>query len=150
MKNSIKQNDFVYEKIDNLFNEVIFKIKAINTRLKEIESRIKEIQPASDGSLILRLHNCSTNCIGCPHIRWEQWRWREHKKPHWVGHIIKERPHLRIKSTGSFEQSHKEMKILMDEVKSLQKERSAIVKHLANLSRSMIYSNIHEDDEDAE
>ena len=62
-------------KVENMFNRVLDRLHAINSRLAELHDEIKKSQPVASGAVCLELYPCGPGCTGCPHPRWVQYNW---------------------------------------------------------------------------
>lgn len=67
-------------KVEAVFNSVLDRLHALNTRLAELHDEIKQVQPVASGSVCLELYPCGKGCTGCPHPRWVKYNWIEKKK----------------------------------------------------------------------
>ncbi len=121
------------------------RLHQINLELADLDRAIREYQPKAHGAIVMQRGNCNTNgetgCLGCPHVRWMQWA-DPHKttegrrRTAWVGHVIKH-PLRKLRKTGDFADSHEITSALIREAQSLLAEKTRLVKHLSNLSRSL-------------
>lgn len=62
-------------KVENMFNRVLDRLHALNSRLAELHDEIKAAQPKQSGAVCLELYPCGPGCTGCPHPRWVQYNW---------------------------------------------------------------------------
>lgn len=62
-------------KVENMFNRVLDRLHAINSRLAELHDEIKKSQPVASGAVCIELYPCGPGCTGCPHPRWVQYNW---------------------------------------------------------------------------
>ncbi|MBU9200414.1 hypothetical protein KTD31_03475 [Burkholderia multivorans] len=64
-------------KVENMFNRVLDRLHALNSRLMELHDAIKAAQPVASGAVCLELYPCGPGCTGCPHPRWVQYNWTQ-------------------------------------------------------------------------
>jgi len=123
------------------------RLRDIDARLFEIRDELKATQPKRNGAIILELKPCGKDCMGCPHIRWKQYKdpskegvkpgqRNPHRKESWNGYVI-ENPLKRIHKTGPFEAVYEKSRALMKEAEKLVEERSRLIGHFSNISRSL-------------
>jgi hypothetical protein len=62
-------------RVETMFNRVLDRLHALNSRLTELHDEIKAAQPVASGSVCLELYPCGPRCTGCPHPRWMQYNW---------------------------------------------------------------------------
>lgn len=62
-------------KVEKMFNRVLDRLHALNSRLAELHDEIKASQPVTSGAVCLELYPCGPRCTGCPHPRWVQYNW---------------------------------------------------------------------------
>lgn len=105
-------------------------INMYKERLYEISNELQEIQPKRDGTVLLRLNECSKNCGGCPHPKWELWKghFRENQKPLWVAHQ-KKRPLACLRVNDKNE-------AYIDDVYGLISEAQEVIKRLSRVQKA--------------
>lgn len=62
-------------KVENMFNRVLDRLHALNSRLLALHDEIKAAQPVAPGAVCLEMYPCGPGCSGCPHPRWVQYNW---------------------------------------------------------------------------
>lgn len=62
-------------RVEHVFNKVLDRLHALNTRLTELHDEIKNVQPVASGAVCLELYPCGPGCTGCPHPRWVKYSW---------------------------------------------------------------------------
>lgn len=62
-------------RVETIFNQVLDRLHALNSRLIELHDQIKQAQPVASGSVCLELYPCGPGCNGCPHPRWVRYYW---------------------------------------------------------------------------
>lgn len=63
-------------RIEHSFDVLLEQLHVMNSRLVELYEEIKAVQPVANDSVCLELYPCGAGCVGCPHPRWVQYRWR--------------------------------------------------------------------------
>lgn len=145
---------------------LIDQVHANNLRLAELDTEIRTIQPRTHGSIVMQRYGCGTHgelgCIGCPHIRWEQWfdtsapatfhlknqdtsrktkRWVRTRRAHPLRHIYR---------SGRFAEVWEDVKRLIQEAIRVDEDKKRLLKHVTVLRRAQSHHQYRAWKRDAE
>lgn len=63
-------------RLEHQLNEVVDQLGNYNRRLHDLADAISTTQGVKNGSICLEFFSCGVGCIGCPHPRWVQYKWK--------------------------------------------------------------------------
>ncbi|MHB1666172.1 MAG: hypothetical protein ACYCUK_01940 [Thiomonas sp.] len=113
------------------------RLQEIEDTLRELRQLLREDQPKKDGVVLLELADCGKKCLGCPHVRWKQWRWHPRNKRHpWQAHPVPF-PLRKLRRTGIFAASFPLASSRIRQVLELSAERERLVRRLHDLRRTL-------------